>query len=71
MKPNEKSHCAGHIEDFLLPTLQKTSFLRAENKNAAYFTPGFFFVDKRFEIPNLDLISDIDRIFKLEEIKSK
>jgi len=28
---------------------------------------GFFFVDKRFEISNLDLIKDIERIFILNE----
>jgi len=32
---------------------------------------GFFFVDKRFEISNLGLIRDIDRIMKLEEALSK
>jgi hypothetical protein len=28
---------------------------------------GFFFVDKRFEISNLELIKDMDRIIRLEE----
>jgi hypothetical protein len=29
---------------------------------------GFFFVDKRFEISNLDLIRDMGRFIKLEEV---
>ena len=29
---------------------------------------GFFFVDKRFEISNLDLIRDMDSIIKLEDV---
>jgi len=28
---------------------------------------GFFFVDKRFEISNLDLIRDLEEIIKLEK----
>jgi len=29
---------------------------------------GFFFVDEEFEISNLDLIKNMDRIIKLEEV---
>jgi hypothetical protein len=31
---------------------------------------GFFFVDRRFEISNLEIIRDMDRIIIMEEIKS-
>jgi len=30
--------------------------------------PGFFFVDKRFEISNLDLVRDMAGIIELDEV---
>jgi hypothetical protein len=39
-----------------------------ENKNPGAFAPGLFFVDKRFEISNLELIRDINSIIKLKDI---
>ena len=50
---------------FLFTALHKASFIRAVNKKAGHFVPGFSIVEKRFEISNLDLIRDIDYIFKL------
>jgi hypothetical protein len=44
--------------------------LTPENKKAGYFVPGFFFVDKRFEISNLELIKDMHSIIKLCEVPS-
>ena len=29
---------------------------------------GFFFVDKRFGISNLDLVNGMDKIYKLDEV---
>jgi len=38
------------------------------NEKAGHFVPGFFVVDKRFEISNLSLIRDMGGINKLENI---
>jgi len=40
-------------------------------EKAGHFPPGFFFVDKRFEIFNLDLIRDMDKIIEMEKVFSK
>jgi hypothetical protein len=48
---------------FLLGELNK-------EKSPALSRQGFFFVDKRFEISNLELIKDMDKIIKLEEVLS-
>jgi hypothetical protein len=42
---------------------------RSENNKALLLLQqGFIFVDKRFEISNLILINDIERITKLKEV---
>jgi hypothetical protein len=35
-------------------------------EKARHEVPGFFFVDKRFEISNQSLIKDIENIIKME-----
>ena len=42
--------------------------LGLKTKIPGTFAPGFFFVDKRFEISNLGLIRDIVSIIRLEEV---
>jgi hypothetical protein len=37
-------------------------------KNPGTFAPGFFFVDKRFEISNLSLIRDMVELVELAEV---
>jgi len=43
----------------------------SSTKKAGHFVPGFFFVDKRFEISNQRLVRDMSGIIKLEEELSK
>jgi hypothetical protein len=49
-------------------SLQKQAFDGFPIKNPGALRQGFFFVDKRFEISNLDLIRDMIGIIMLEEV---
>ena len=52
-----------------IPRLQTPVALRSENNKALVLSQqGFIFVAKCGEISNLDLIRDIDRIIKLDEV---
>jgi len=42
-------------------------FFECQSPSSAVSRQGFFFVDKRFEISNLDLKRDMAKIFILEE----
>ena len=44
---------------FIFEPLQKQAFDGLSIKNPGALRQGFFFVDKRFEISNLDLVKDI------------
>jgi len=50
---------------FLFPSLRLASGLRAENKKAGYFVPGFFFVAESVKISNL--LKDISEIINLSD----
>jgi hypothetical protein len=52
---------------FLFSSLRLASGLQAENKKTGYFVPGFFLVEERGEISNLDLIRDISDLIKLAD----
>jgi len=66
---NEKSlQCFHTASGFCFqPSVSQAGF-GLKTKTPALSRQGFFLVDKRFEISNLDLIRDIDRIIKLEEV---
>jgi hypothetical protein len=51
---------------FVSILLQNQAFDESENKKAGYFVPGFFLVDKKFELSNL--FKDITEIIKLFEV---
>jgi hypothetical protein len=49
--------------------LTQAILVRSKNKKPQCIrTEAFDFVDKRFEISNHDLIRDMDRIIKLQEV---
>ena len=66
----QKPILASLVSVFLLPLAYMSKLLRQGNKKPGAFGTGFLVVDKRFELSNLDLIKDIDRIIELEEILS-
>ena len=55
---------------FICPRPQASLGLFQIKKPCCIRSKGFFLVDKRFEISNLDLIRDMDSIIKLEEVLS-
>jgi hypothetical protein len=56
------------LRALLFPSLTRASSARSENNKALVLShQGFFFVDKRFEISNLDLVRDLGEIIKLEK----
>lgn len=57
------------LQAFLFPSSYRSKLLTSlKTKKPGTFVPGFFFVDKRFEISNLDLIRDIVNMIEMEEV---
>ena len=49
--------------------MQRPYIRRSENNKALLLSQqGFFFVDKRFELSNYNLIKDMEKIIRLEEV---
>ncbi len=50
--------------------IKQKIYVKPESKNPDALLQSFFFVDKEFEISNLEMIRDMDKIIKLEELLS-